>query len=99
MINNYQNIKEKEVKEMNLFTTDTTSVLYNRELEKNNFFIVVQGKHIDYKKARFEYLNNGDPVIFIDEKPTYVLLGFKNAKNKTDWNFGPTRFYEWSCKN
>ena len=82
VVYNYQNIKEKEVKEMNLFTTDTTSVLYNRELEKNNFFIVVQGKHIDYKKARFEYLNNGDPVIFIDEKPTYVLLGFKNAKNE-----------------
>lgn len=82
VVNNYQNIKEQEVKDMNLFTTDTTSILYARELTKENFFIVVQGKHIDYKKARFEYLTNGDPVIFMDEKPTYVLLGFKTARNE-----------------
>ncbi|WP_047549693.1 MORN repeat-containing protein [Psychroserpens sp. Hel_I_66] len=81
VVKNYQNIKDQEVKEMNLFTTDTTSVLYTRELEKDNFFIVVKGKHIDYKKAKFEYLTNGDPVIFIDDKPMYVLLGFKTAKD------------------
>ena len=82
VVNNYQNIKEQEIKEMYLFTTDTTSILYSRELVKDNFFIVVKGKHIDYKKARFEYLTNGDPVIFIDDKPMYVLLGFKAAKNE-----------------
>ena len=82
VVKNYQNIKEQEVKEMNLFTTDTTSILYTRELTKDNFFIVVKGKHIDYKKARFEYLTNGDPVIFMDEKPTYVLLGFKAARKE-----------------
>lgn len=82
VIKNYQNIKEQEIKEMNLFTTDTTSILYSRELVKDNFFIIVKGKHIDYKKARFEYLTNGNPVIFLEDKPSYVLLGFKDAKNE-----------------
>ncbi len=81
IINNYKNLNNSEVKEMNLMTTDTASVLYLRELEKDNFFIVVKGNHIDYKKARFEYLTNGDPVIIIDEKPLYVLSGFKTAKS------------------
>ncbi|WP_046756204.1 MORN repeat-containing protein [Kordia jejudonensis] len=81
VINNYQNIKSQAVKNMKLFTTDESSILYTRELEKENFFIVVKGKHIDYKKARFEYLSNGDPVIFIDDKPQYILTGFRIAKN------------------
>ncbi len=81
VIRNYQNIKSQAVKQMELFTTDKASILYLRELEKDNFFITVKGKHIDYKKARFEYLTNGDPVIFIDDKPLYVLTGFRMAKN------------------
>ena len=80
VIDNYNNIKHKEIKPMRVFTTDTSSILYNRNLETDNFFIVVKGKHIDYKKARFEYLKNGDPVIFIDDKPTYVLTGFDAAR-------------------
>ena len=82
VIKNYQNIKEQEVKEMSLFTTDTTSVLYTRDLVKDNFFIVVKGKHIDYKNARLEYLNNGDPVIFVNNTPMYVLKGFKTATHE-----------------
>lgn len=81
IVNNYKNLSNSEVKEMNLMTADTASVLYLRELEKDNFSIVIKGKHIDYKKAIFEYLTNGDPVIFIDEKPLYVLTGFRAAKN------------------
>lgn len=81
IVYNYKNIKD-EVKEAKLFTADTTSILYTRELEKDNFFIVVKGQHIDYKKARFEYLTNGDPVIFIDDKPEYILTGFKTAQNE-----------------
>ncbi|MFK7749621.1 MAG: MORN repeat-containing protein [Kordia sp.] len=81
IVNNYKNIKSQAVKEMNLFTTDENSIVYARELEKDNFYIIVKGKHIDYKKARFEYLTNGDPVIFIDNKPLYILTGFKMAKN------------------
>ena len=82
IIYNYKNQKEKAVKKIELFPVDTTSILYARELTKDNFFIVVKGKHIDYKKARFEYLTNGDPVIFIDDKPLYVLTGFKAAIDK-----------------
>lgn len=82
IIRNYKNIKEQKVKQMELFSADTASILYTRELKKDNFFIVDKGKHIDYKKAQFEYLNNGDPVIFIDNKPTYVLSGFRMAKNE-----------------
>jgi len=81
IVYNYKDQKDKAVKEVNLFTDDATSILYSRELTKDNFFIVVKGKHIDYTKARFEYLTNGDPVIFINNKPLYVLSGFKNAKN------------------
>jgi len=80
IIRNYQNIKEKQVKPMELFTTDTTSILYTRQLKNENFFIVVKGKHIDYKKASFEYLTNGDPVIFIDKVPKYVLTDFRSAQ-------------------
>lgn len=81
VVNNYKNIKSQAVKDLKLFTTNPESILYTRELEKDNFFIVVKGEHIDYKKARFEYLTNGDPVIFIEDKPLYVLTGFRMAKN------------------
>lgn len=82
VIKDYKTLKKTDaVKPMRLFTADTTSILYLRELEKDNFFIVVKGKHIDYDKARFEYLTNGDPVIFIDNKPLYLLTGFKTAKD------------------
>jgi hypothetical protein len=80
IIDNYKNIKHKEIKPIRVFTTDTASIVYNRNLENETFFIVVKGKHIDYKKARFEYLKNGDPVIFINDKPTYVLSGFDAAR-------------------
>lgn len=75
-------IDSQPAKPMRLFTTDTSSILYLRETVTDNFFIVVKGKHIDYKKARFEYLKNGDPIIFIDDKPLYLLTGFKNARDK-----------------
>lgn len=81
IIYNYKNKKEQAVKEMNLLSTDENSIFYTRELEKDNFFIVVKGQHIDYKKARFEYLTSGDPVILIDNEPLYILTGFKNAKD------------------
>ncbi|MEM6687120.1 MAG: MORN motif precursor, partial [Bacteroidota bacterium] len=81
IVRNYKNMKEKRVKQMELFSTDTSSILYIRELKKENFFIVVKGKHIDYKKARFEYLTNGDPVIFLDNNPTYILNGFRMAED------------------
>ncbi|WP_298510325.1 MORN motif precursor [uncultured Kordia sp.] len=81
IIRNYKNIKEQKVKQMELFSADTASILYTRELKKDNFFILDKGKHIDYKKARFEYLTNGDPVIFINEKPSYVLTGFRMAQD------------------
>lgn len=81
VIRNYKNMKDQAVKEMNLFSTSSTSILYVRELTKDNFFIVVKGKHVDYKKASFEYLPSGDPVIFIDDEPLYILTGFKKAKN------------------
>ncbi|MFD1061931.1 MORN motif precursor [Winogradskyella litorisediminis] len=81
VVDNYQNIKNQSLKTMRLFTTNENSILYLRELEKDNFFIVVEGKHIDYKKARFEYLTNGDPVIFLDNKPLYILTGFRTAQN------------------
>ncbi|MCH2195543.1 MORN motif precursor [Kordia sp.] len=81
IIRNYKNIKDQKVKQMELFSADTASILYIRELKKENFFIVDKGKHIDYKKARFEYLTNGDPVIFVDEKPKYVLTGFRMAED------------------
>ena len=80
IIKNYKNIKNKAVKQMELLSADTTSLFYVRDLKNENFFIVDKGKHIDYAKARFEYLSNGDPVIFIDEKPTYVLTGFRIAE-------------------
>lgn len=80
IIDDYKNIKYKEIKPMRIFTTDTSSIVYNRNLETENFYIVVKGKHIDYKKAKFEYLENGDPVIFIDDKPMYVLNGFAAAR-------------------
>jgi hypothetical protein len=81
IVNDYKNIKNKAVKEVKLITTNTESVLFGRELEKDNFFIAIKGKHIDYKKARFEYLATGDPVIFIDDEPLYILTGFKSAKH------------------
>jgi hypothetical protein len=81
VIYNYKNKKEQAIKEMNLYTTDVNSILYTRELGEDNFFILVKGKHIDYKKARFDYLTNGDPVIFIADEPLYILTGFKTAKN------------------
>ncbi|AXG68137.1 MORN repeat protein [Kordia sp. SMS9] len=81
VVRDYQNKKSQAVKKMELSTTDEASILYLRELEKDNFFIVVKGKHIDYKKARFEYLTNGDPVIFIDDEPLYILTGFRTAQN------------------
>ncbi|WP_420574943.1 MORN motif precursor [Kordia sp.] len=81
IIRNYKNIKSQAVKNMELFTVNPASILYTRELEKDNFFVVVKGKHIDYKKARFEYLSNGDPVIFLEDKPLYVLTGFRMAKS------------------
>lgn len=81
IVENYNNIKHKSVKTMKELSRDEESIFYNRDLEKDNFFIVVKGKHIDYKKARFEYLSNGDPVIFIEEQPLYILNGFKNARN------------------
>ncbi|EDP97537.1 MORN motif precursor [Kordia algicida OT-1] len=81
IIYNYKNIKDQKLKRMELLSPDATSIFYIRELDKENFFIVDKGKHIDYKNARFEYLDNGDPVIFVNEKPTYVLLGFRMAKN------------------
>ncbi|WP_298426799.1 MORN motif precursor [uncultured Kordia sp.] len=80
VVYNYNNIKSQAVKDLTLFTTDKASILYTRELKEDNFFIVVKGKHIDYEKARFEYLSNGDPVIFIDDKPLYILTGFRTAK-------------------
>ncbi|WP_430411764.1 MORN repeat-containing protein [Kordia sp.] len=82
VVYNYKNKKQEAVKDMVLFTTDVNSIIYTRELTKDNFFIVVKGKHIDYKKARFEYLSNGDPVIFIEDKPLYILTGFRNAQNE-----------------
>ena len=81
IIKDCKNKKGQNVKKMELLTTDENSIVYIRELDKENFFIVVKGKHIDYKKARFEYLNNGDPLIFIDNKPEYVLNGFRMAQN------------------
>ena len=81
IIRDYKNRKSQSIKKMELFTTNEASILYLRELEKDNFFIVVKGKHIDYKKARFEYLTNGDPVIFIDDKPLYILTDFRIAKD------------------
>jgi hypothetical protein len=81
IVRNYKNIKDQRVKQMELFSKDTASILYIRELKKENFFIVDKGKHIDYKKARFEYLTNGDPVIFVDNKPAYVLTGFRMAQD------------------
>lgn len=81
IIRNYKNNKERKVKQMELFSSDTASILYIRELKKNNFFVVDKGKHIDYKKASFEYLTNGDPVIFIGKKPIYVLSGFRMAED------------------
>lgn len=81
VIENYKNKAENPIKEMKFLTADTSSIIYTRELEKDNFFIVVKGKHIEYKKARFEYLSSGDPVIFIDEVPLYILTGFKDAKD------------------
>lgn len=80
IIDNYKN-QSKSIKQMRLLTDDEVSVIYLRELEKDNFFVVVKGEHIDYKKARFEYLGNGDPVIFIDNVPLYVLTGFRMANN------------------
>ncbi|AGC77677.1 hypothetical protein LX97_02140 [Nonlabens dokdonensis] len=80
IIDDYKN-QSKSVKKMRLLTDDEASIVYTRELEKDNFFIIVKGEHIDYKKARFEYLENGDPVIFINDVPLYILTGFKNAKN------------------
>lgn len=80
IIDDYKNIKYKEIKPMRVFTTDTSSIVYNRNLETENFYVVVKGKHIDYKKATFEYLENGDPVISIDNKPMYVLNGFAAAR-------------------
>lgn len=80
IVDDYKNIKYKEIKPMRVFTTDTSSIVYNRNLETDNFFVVVKGKHIDYKKATFKYLDNGDPVIFIDKVPTYVLNGFPAAR-------------------
>lgn len=80
IVDDYKNIKYKEIKPMRVFTTDTSSIVYNRNLETDNFFVVVKGKHIDYEKATFEYLDNGDPVIFIDKVPTYVLNGFPAAR-------------------
>lgn len=82
IIRNYKNISEQKVKPIELFSTDTTSILYIRDLKTDNFFIVDKGKHIDYKKAKFEYLSNGDPVIFIEEIPKYVLTGFRMAEDK-----------------
>ncbi|WP_299526573.1 MORN motif precursor [Winogradskyella sp.] len=96
IIRNYKNTKEKPVKPIELLTTDTTSILYARQLKDDNFFIVVKGKHIDYKKARFEYLTNGDPVIFIDNTPKYVLTGFRLAQ-ENEVLFG--RFYNDELKN
>ncbi|MEM6719449.1 MAG: MORN motif precursor [Bacteroidota bacterium] len=81
IIRDYKNKKEQKVKQMELLSADTTSIFYVRELKKENFFIVVNGKHIDYKKARFEYLTNGDPVIFLDNNPKYVLKGFRMAED------------------
>lgn len=81
IVRNYKNIKDRKVKQMELFSADTASILYIRELKKENFFIVDKGKHIDYKAARFEYLTNGDPVIFVNEKPEYVLTGFRMAED------------------
>ena len=80
IVDDYKNIKHKEIKPMRIITTDTSSIIYNRNIETENFFIVVKGKHIDYKKATFEYLDNGDPVIFIDNVPMYVLPGFDAAR-------------------
>ena len=81
IIRDYKNKKGQNVKKMELLTTDENSIVCIRELDRENFFIVVKGKHLDYKKARFEYLTTGDPVIFIDNKPEYVLNGFRMAKN------------------
>ena len=44
--------------------------------------ILVNGNHIDYKKARFEYLKNGDPVIFVDEIPLYVQIGRASCRER-----------------
>ena len=80
IVNNYKNLNDKAVKTLSLFTTDTTSIIYTRELKTENFYVVVKGKHIDYKKARFQYLNSEDIVVFIEDKPLYILNGFSNAK-------------------
>lgn len=74
--------KTEDIKELKLLSKDTTNVFYLRDLTKDNFLIIVDGSHIDYTKARFEYLTNGDPVIFIDDKPLYILSEFKAAKDK-----------------
>ncbi|MBR9914308.1 MAG: MORN motif precursor, partial [Algicola sp.] len=81
MVVNYKNKKEDAVKPLKLISKDNNSIFYTRDLVKDNFFVAYNGKHIDYKKARFEYLDNGDPVIFIDDIPKFVLTGFKNASN------------------
>ncbi len=80
IVDDYKN-QSNSLKRMRLLTDDESSIVYTRELDKDNFFIVVKGDHIDYKKARFEYLDNGDPVIFIDDVPLYVLIDFRIAKN------------------
>lgn len=82
LVENYKN-DSNEVKTMQLLSVDPDAVHYLRDQDSENFFVVTKGKHIDYKKATFEYLSSGDPLISIDDKPLYVLTGFREAvKNR-----------------
>lgn len=61
-----------------------TSIFYIRDLTSKQYHLVENGNIVDYSKidGSWKYLENGDPVLFYEGKPTYILSGYKNAKDK-----------------
>ncbi|MEM6963334.1 MAG: hypothetical protein AAF573_01130 [Bacteroidota bacterium] len=79
MIKDYKKRTRKPVMEMELLSTDTANLFYLRDSGGDNFFVVNKGQHIDYEKTEIKNLSTGATLLFVDEKPTYVLKDFEDA--------------------
>ncbi|MFC7358298.1 hypothetical protein ACFQO1_11410 [Jejudonia soesokkakensis] len=59
------------------------SLFYLRDVASDKYHLVENGNFVDYSKidGNWRFLENGDPVISVDGKPTYILSGYYDAKN------------------
>ncbi|ALM20526.1 hypothetical protein AAT17_04380 [Nonlabens sp. MIC269] len=61
-----------------------TQMAYYRNISTNKFVVLDKGERMsDYSKfGKWEFLENGDPVITVNKIPTYILKDYYQAKDK-----------------